>query len=111
MASDEEIWNGQFSTSRHPQFSTHAQVAKRKFVVPVVMGPKIHRSDRTPEEKELWAQDIVILFKPWRKPHDLKTNEQSWLDVAEDLLVSLSSDALRIIHNMNVLTECRDARD
>ncbi|KAJ7462830.1 hypothetical protein B0H11DRAFT_1631201, partial [Mycena galericulata] len=101
----------QFSTRSHPQFDTHVQSVRRKRVVPVVVGPKFHRPDRSPEEKELWAKDIVILFKSWRIPSDLKSAHESWIDVAEAMYLDLDSWKKRVIRNMNVLSECRDARD
>ncbi|KAJ7135269.1 hypothetical protein C8R43DRAFT_829266, partial [Mycena crocata] len=94
----------------HPQFKTHFQFVHRERHIPVVLGPKIHRQDRTDEERELWARDIVVLFKPWRTPADLKDVNETWLDAVKALLPSLSDWNKRVIRNMNVLSECRDAR-
>ncbi|KAJ7766602.1 hypothetical protein B0H16DRAFT_1245248, partial [Mycena metata] len=68
------------------------------------------RFDRSEAEKELWGQAIVVLFKPWRAPADLKQPNQTWLDVALIVRAGLQSWMNRVINNMNVLTECRDAR-
>ncbi|KAJ7443486.1 hypothetical protein B0H11DRAFT_1693420, partial [Mycena galericulata] len=100
----------QFSDEIHPQYLTHYQTSRRERHVPVILGPKIHRSDRSDEEKELWAQDIVMLFKPWRKPVDLKLVGTTWLDTVIELQASIEPWKNRIIRNMNVLAECRDAR-
>ncbi|KAJ6464323.1 hypothetical protein DFH09DRAFT_957822, partial [Mycena vulgaris] len=105
-----EIWPGQFSSKLHPQFETHSQTVNRRKLVPVIIGPKFHRPDRTAEEKELWAKDVVILFKPWRTPLDLKAVDESWTHAADGMLDTLEPWQRRIIRNMNVLTECRDAR-
>ncbi|KAJ7725052.1 hypothetical protein B0H16DRAFT_1333019, partial [Mycena metata] len=102
--------SGQFSSESHPQYSTHYQVLRAVRLLPVILGPKFHRSDRSDAERELWAQDIVILFKPWRLPTDLRSREQTWADVVTSLLEHLSPLHERIVRNMNVLSECRDAR-
>ncbi|KAJ7683350.1 hypothetical protein B0H17DRAFT_850722, partial [Mycena rosella] len=101
----------QFSTRSHPQFETHAQNVMRKGLVPVIIGPWFHRPDRTPEEEELWAKDVVILFKAWHSPLDLKSADQSWKDALTGLYSEMDPWKKRIVRNMNVLTECRDARD
>ncbi|KAJ7015732.1 hypothetical protein C8F04DRAFT_901505, partial [Mycena alexandri] len=100
----------QFSDVAHPQYLTHRQILRATHFIPVVLGPKFHRSDRTDAERELWAQDVVVLFKPWRVPADLKSQDQSWLEVASVLIGGLLPWHRRVIQNMNVLTECRDAR-
>ncbi|KAJ6579184.1 hypothetical protein DFH09DRAFT_842328, partial [Mycena vulgaris] len=100
----------QFSSQTHPQFESHVQNVMKKPVIPVILGPKFHRSDRSHEERELWAKDVVILFKPWRTPFDLKSTEQTWLQVALEVQSDAEDWKLSVINNMNVLTECRDAR-
>ncbi|KAJ7135571.1 hypothetical protein C8R44DRAFT_580134, partial [Mycena epipterygia] len=100
----------QFSSTKHPQFSTHVQTVKQDRSVPVIIGPGFHRRDRSDEEKELWAKDVVVLFKPWRSPSELKDRDESWSQAAEVLQNELEPWKLRVIRNMNVLTECRDAR-
>ncbi|KAJ6510125.1 hypothetical protein C8R47DRAFT_915332, partial [Mycena vitilis] len=106
------VWPGQFSDDEHPQYSSHFQVLRRggRRFIPVLVGPKIHRSDRSEEEKELWAQAVVVLFKPWRRPADLKAPDETWLDVASHLIGELEPWMRSVIRNMNVLSECRDAR-
>ncbi|KAJ7178801.1 hypothetical protein C8R43DRAFT_823738, partial [Mycena crocata] len=100
----------QFSDTRHPQYSSHSLHTRDERHVPVVLGPKIHRSDRSEEEKELWAQDVVVLFKPWRLPTELKGADETWLDAELKLRPTLEPWKNRVIRNMNVLAECRDAR-
>ncbi|KAJ7730792.1 hypothetical protein B0H16DRAFT_1235481, partial [Mycena metata] len=100
----------QFCNRSHPQFETHAQIVRRTWYVPVILGPTFHRRDRSPEERELWARDVVILFKPWRTPSDLKEPGETWLSAALKLEADAHPWILRVIRNMNVLSECRDAR-
>ncbi|KAJ7093628.1 hypothetical protein C8R43DRAFT_867196, partial [Mycena crocata] len=100
----------QFSNAKHPQYLTHAQRTKKEIHVPVILGPKIHRFDRSDEERELWAQDVVVLFKPWRIPTDLKEPGETWSHAASELRRDIDPWKERVIRNMNVLAECRDAR-
>ncbi|KAJ7603550.1 hypothetical protein DFH06DRAFT_915897, partial [Mycena polygramma] len=100
----------QFSCDKHPQYLSHCQLLRRECVIPVLLGPKIHRFDRSDEEKELWARAVVVLFKPWRTPADLKDQTETWVDVASLLVDELEPWKRRVIRNMNVLSECRDAR-
>ncbi|KAJ6501460.1 hypothetical protein C8R47DRAFT_970072, partial [Mycena vitilis] len=105
-----ETRSGQFSDDQHPQYSTHALSVRKVDHVPVLLGPKIHRFDRSDEERELWAYDVAVLFKPWRVPTDLKSADETWLEVATRLRDALEPWKNRVIDNMNVLSECRDAR-
>ncbi|KAJ7917309.1 hypothetical protein B0H13DRAFT_1608479, partial [Mycena leptocephala] len=81
----------------------------RSAVVPVLLGPTIPRADRSPSEYKRWCHAMLILFKPWRVPSDLKGPAQSWKDAFERF--DFSADAKRIMRNMNVENECQDARD
>ncbi|RDX53627.1 hypothetical protein OH76DRAFT_1315173, partial [Lentinus brumalis] len=81
------------------------------WVIPVVLSKRLPRPDRMPEEKELWARAIVTLFVPWRTPADLKLPEETWTEAYERFLPRIASQHRNIIHNMSVLSECKDARD
>ncbi|KAJ7495930.1 hypothetical protein B0H11DRAFT_1640775, partial [Mycena galericulata] len=109
-ANNASTWPGKFSDESHPQFLTHYQASRRERHIPVVLGPKIHRWDRSDEERELWAQDIVTLFKPWRTPTDLKRPQDTWMETVVALRTDIEPWKDQIIRNMNVLAECRDAR-
>ena len=54
---------------------------------------------------------MLILFVPWRKPTDLRQPNETWLEAYERQHERISPHHKTIIMNMNVLTECRDARD
>ncbi|KAJ7783108.1 hypothetical protein B0H16DRAFT_1298298, partial [Mycena metata] len=104
------IWQGQFISEQHPQHMTHYQTSRRTRRVPVLLGPSIPRSDRSEAEREQWAQTVVVLFKPWRVPNDLKSPDESWLETVLALRAGLAPWLNTAIRNMNVLSECRDAR-
>ncbi|KAJ7868203.1 hypothetical protein B0H14DRAFT_2346654, partial [Mycena olivaceomarginata] len=82
---------------------------RRAPVVNVLLGETIARPDRSPEERERWARAMLILFKPWRTLHDLKDVHEKWATVYDRTV--FSPYATRVIANMQVERECKDARD
>ncbi|KAJ3504785.1 hypothetical protein NLJ89_g7757 [Agrocybe chaxingu] len=102
---------GSFNGEGHPQQSTHYISVCRSRRVPVLLGPSIPNPNRSDETKELWAQYMLILFKPWRSVNDLKTPQESWSDAFEAYREHLSNFSRKIVANMIVLTECNEARD
>ncbi len=97
--------------ARHPQHETHVLRKRTVWVVPVVLGDKMPRCDRGVEEKEQWARTMMMLFIPWRVPRDLKDEGESWIAAFERRCSVISAVHRDIMKNMNVLSECRDARD
>ncbi len=102
---------GLFSSPNHTQFMTHGLRKRSDWHVPVVLGDRIPRPDREPEEREAWARTMLILFVPWRTPSDLRGSDESWLDAFERRKNDIPKSLLRVMENMSVLSECRDARD
>ncbi|KAI0713799.1 hypothetical protein C8Q76DRAFT_589389, partial [Earliella scabrosa] len=98
-------------TDMHPQRDTHLVRQRVIWVVPVILGDRIPRNDRSVKEKEEWARAMLILFVPWRDALELKDDDESWLDAFDRRSAGMSQAHLNIINNMNVLCECRDARD
>ncbi len=101
---------GQFMAT-HPDYGTHLVRKRVVWVVPVILGRRIARSDRSDDERESWARTILILFLPWRTAADLKEPEESWLDSYTRHERHIPRQHRTIISNMNVLNQCRDARD
>ena len=95
----------------HPQHGTHMVRKRTVWVIPVVLGNRMPRPDRDKEERQLWARTVLALFQPWRHPSDLKNDEEDWIDAYDRLKHCIPPEHMTIIHNMNVLSECRDARD
>lgn len=95
----------------HPQYETHLLRKRVVWVIPVVLGPRIPRNDRSPEELEDWCRSVLVLFLPWRTPADLKYPQESWTDAYSRHRHTIPSHHRAIIQNMSVLAECRDARD
>ena len=102
---------GLFSSRVHPQFKTHMLRRRTAWLVPVLLGKRTPRKDRELDEKRMWARMMLILFVPWRLPRDLKRDEEDWLDAFKRQKHLIKRPHRRIIRNMNVLSECRDARD
>lgn len=95
----------------HPQRDTHRLKVRRTVVIPVIIGERIARPDRSEVERERWARAILTLFRPWRLPTELKQDCISWTEAYDDFKDNLSVEHSKIISNINVLSECRDARD
>lgn len=102
---------GKFSSKRHPQFDTHRLRIRQKYCIPVILGPKIPRRSTSAASEQKWARAICILFKPWRKASDLKRADQTWLQAYLEFEPRLSKRDREIIKNMDVLTECKEARN
>ena len=83
----------------------------RSNLVPVILGERIACSDIGDREKQIWACTMLVLFKPWRHPLDLKVAGQKWSNALENYEPYLSERHKQIIHNMGVLSECKDACD
>ena len=97
--------------TEHPQHESHIIRKRTVWVVPVVLGNRMPRPDRDDDERQLWARTVLALFTPWRTPSDLKMPEEEWLESYERQKHIIPPQHLAIIHNMNVLSECKDARD
>lgn len=98
-------------SAEHPQHSTHVVRKRTTWVIPVLLGERTPRPDRGDEEHERWARTVLTLFIPWRHPSDLKFESETWSDAYERQAYMIPHQHMCIIHNMNVLSECRDARD
>ena len=100
-----------FSSHHHTQYDTHGLRKRSVWTVPVILGDRIPRSDRSVEEKEAWARMMLILFVPWREPSDLRSVGESWRDAFDRQKPSIPPMQMKVIENMNVFSECRDVRD
>ncbi|KAI0055898.1 hypothetical protein BV25DRAFT_1780412, partial [Artomyces pyxidatus] len=97
-----------YISAEHPLFHTHLCRLGTAAAVPVLLGPTISRPDKSIDERESWARSMLILFKPWRGLQDLKRRDETWYEAYEryEFPVHLR----KIIENIQVETECRDAR-
>ena len=102
---------GVFSSPRHTQYDTHALRKRSVWTVPVILGDRIPRSDRSVGEREAWARMMLILFVPWREPSELRADGECWVDAFERQKHSISPMQMGVIENMNIFSECRDVRD
>ena len=79
-------------------------------VVPVPIGPALPRRDQ-PELYERYCRLMLILFKPWREPRDLRAHDEEWEHAYRGFASTMPRNHMDAIDNMQVLHECRDARD
>ena len=108
--SDKILSYAGFVSWAHPQRSSHYLKLRKALTIPVLLGPSIHNPTLTIESRELWAKDVLILFKPWRSVLELKHLSQSWLEAYNVFEQRLSPLHRKIIGNMHILNECKDAR-
>jgi len=99
---------GDFSSGEHTNFDTHTNRLREIPYVPVLLGEALPCPDRGPEEKEQWHRAMIILFKPWRTPTDLKGGHTSWMDAFKS--TKFKPSMIEIMKNLNVENECKDAR-
>ncbi|KAJ3546688.1 hypothetical protein NMY22_g1957 [Coprinellus aureogranulatus] len=100
-----------FTDRQHPQYHTHALKLRDARVVPVLLGPRIPRRNAGETERDRWARDVYILFRPWRNPADFLSHSHDWYQSLQSLLPSLSDVDKGIIDNMSLLSEAKQARD
>ncbi|KAJ7049296.1 hypothetical protein C8F01DRAFT_931747, partial [Mycena amicta] len=78
--------------------------------VPVPCGPGLPRRDRE-ETAPKFKRLMLILFKPWRSPQDLKLPTESWTDAYDAFMRDCPNEFMAKMNNMQVLHECKDSRD
>lgn len=103
--------SGRFSGDGHPQFLTHRLRMRKTRKTPVLLGSAFPNPNRSPELKEEWAADMLLLFKPWRSPLDLKESGQTWTDTYNIYESQFDGGTKKIIQNMTVLSECSEATE
>jgi len=100
----------------HPDHTQSNRKAHRlrsdaaKYYIPVPIGPAFPRRDR----EHLYARYcrlMLILFKPWRVVDDLRDDGQAWPSAFETFLETCDQNVKRVLDNMQVMHECKDAKD
>lgn len=80
-------------------------------VVPVPIGPALPRFDRE-DERERYCRLMILLFRPWRVPSDLRTNsEDSWESTYTVARETFQPRHSALQQNIDVLNQCRDSRE
>ncbi|KZV59137.1 hypothetical protein PENSPDRAFT_557223, partial [Peniophora sp. CONT] len=94
--------------SGHPQSDTHVVKIRGTAHLPVLSGPFIPRPDADKDARERFSRAMLILLKPWRDVEDLLDGQETWTAAynAHEFPVHLQ----RIIRNIHVEKECKDAR-
>ncbi|KAG1752432.1 uncharacterized protein EDB91DRAFT_1044389, partial [Suillus paluster] len=54
---------------------------------------------------------MLILFKPWCVPMDLKRDDELWTDAFTQFQCDCSQHVTDLLDNMQILHECKDSRD
>jgi hypothetical protein len=95
----------------HPQYTTHCLKKLDTSVVPVLMGYRIPRCD-SEDDHIKYAVIILTLFKVWSntKCSLLKSPDTAWSDAFNEFRPSMSAEHVRIMLNMQLLYQTRDAK-
>jgi hypothetical protein len=97
--------------THHKQFNSHKLKKNKDILVPFILGASIPRKD-DPDNKELYAKNILILFKPWLKLDDLIIKNQTFSTQLNFYINHLEknnrSDILEYIINVELLKKSID---
>ncbi|KAJ7242276.1 hypothetical protein C8J57DRAFT_1084415, partial [Mycena rebaudengoi] len=95
----------------HPQYTTHCLKKLDSPVIPVLMGYRVLRNDVESDQLK-YAVVILSLFKPWSntKSSPLKPPDIAWPHALNDFKMSMSPEHARIVLNMQLLYQTRDAK-
>ncbi|KZT03008.1 uncharacterized protein LAESUDRAFT_660533, partial [Laetiporus sulphureus 93-53] len=95
----------------HPLHDTHfvTDVDTSNQYVLTFLGKALPRHDKG--DRETYCQTMLTFFYPrgWRSGIDIKAMSESWDAVFQR--TTFASHHVQVMANMNVLYECRDARD
>ncbi|KAH7931040.1 hypothetical protein BV22DRAFT_999226, partial [Leucogyrophana mollusca] len=79
-------------------------------LVPVPIGPGLPRRDRK-DSMERYCRLMLVFFKPWRHPHDLRRRGETWSAAFEEFNAVCPERFKFVMKNMQIMHECRDSRD
>ncbi|KAL1673782.1 hypothetical protein EV122DRAFT_221943 [Schizophyllum commune] len=93
----------------HSLASSHCMKERRKEDPMLVLNfmRLLPRSDKGNLDE--YIQVMLMLFKPWRRPEDLKSATETWKDVFDKHV--FSPRQRQLMKNFNLRWECMDARD
>ena len=80
------------------------------YLIPVPIGPALPRRDPGPLHAK-YCRLMLILFKPWRVAGDLRDGGETWIEAFDRFIRVCTKGTKRILDNMQVLHECKDAKD
>ena len=75
-----------------------------------MIGPALPRRDQGPIYPR-YCRLMLVLFKPWRKVADLREPGETWTQAFDRFVGVCGKDIKRVLNNMQVLHECKDAKD
>ncbi|KAF8801704.1 hypothetical protein BYT27DRAFT_7114362, partial [Phlegmacium glaucopus] len=97
-------------TQNHPLHDSHAShfIVNHKRRIPNFIGATLPRCDQG--DRNYYCSTMLTLFKPWRKGHDLKSNElETWDECFNSH--EFTNQQEKLMKNFNIKYECLDARD
>ncbi|KAH9925079.1 hypothetical protein B0H21DRAFT_814747, partial [Amylocystis lapponica] len=95
----------------HPMHNSRAVFVldRHQWFVLDFLGGRLPRRDKG--DREVYCRTMLVIFRPggWRRGEDLKTPHDTWESVFDSTV--FADDHIAVMANMNVLYECKDARD
>ncbi|KAF5325769.1 hypothetical protein D9611_000667 [Ephemerocybe angulata] len=98
-----------FFLEDHPQHHSQATAMRSKYVIPVLLGPRLPLCKTGGGDNEQWSRYVLVLFKPWRTPECLKQKSQSWDEAYASYCDEIEPRWKNIIDNMGTLAASREA--
>ncbi|KAJ7844243.1 hypothetical protein B0H14DRAFT_3455688 [Mycena olivaceomarginata] len=95
---------------KHPLFPSHSVTCdfeRLHTVIPNFIGGSIPRSDKG--DRAAYCMTILMLFKAWRSPCDLKDTLSTWDQAFQEH--EFTTRQKELIKNFDVRYECNDAKD
>ncbi|KAJ7441126.1 hypothetical protein FB451DRAFT_1058292, partial [Mycena latifolia] len=95
---------------KHDLFLSHSVICDFENItkiIPNFIGGALPRSDKG--DRAAYCMTMLVLFKPWRSPADLKDAVSTWDQAFKEH--EFSPRQKELLQNFNVRYECNDARD
>jgi hypothetical protein len=100
----------------HPEHMQHGRRAQRlrsdpaTYYIPLTTGPVLPQRDHGLTYAK-YCRLMLILFRPWQVAGDLQEPNETWIQAFNRFMETCTEDTKRIFNNMQVLHECKDAKD
>ncbi|KAF8176752.1 hypothetical protein K438DRAFT_1510921, partial [Mycena galopus ATCC 62051] len=94
-------------TAAFKTHTVHCDFRKFDDVIPNFLGGALPRSDKG--DREFYCMTMIMLFKSWRSPTDLKDQPSTWDQTFVEH--DFTQRQRELIANFNLRYECNDARD
>lgn len=98
--------------STHPQAKQKVRIVRnaRHNCVPNLTGKALPRADDE-DARDIYCATMLALFKPWRRPEELRYEGESWEDAFSTFTFSAPRSSMRIMEHIQYSYRSKDAAD